>query len=120
MVVIKTHWFVSQSLNLPKKQSLIQRSLIQRSLIQRSLIQRSLIQRSLIQIQRKIKLICKTMNYITILIFAIFVVPIATKEYQRDKGMNISVKVINSFICFLLFYSFTSTVRDEVPVLFSS
>jgi hypothetical protein len=60
------------------------------------------------------------MNYITILIFAVFVIPIALKEYQRDKGMNNWVKIINVFVCFILFYSFTNTVRDGIFLLFSN
>ena len=60
------------------------------------------------------------MNYFSILIFVILVAPVALKEYQRDKGMNNWVKIINLFICFLLFGSFTNTVRNEVSILFSS
>lgn len=60
------------------------------------------------------------MNYITILIFVIFVIPVTLKEYQRDKGMNNWTKVINVFVCFLLFYSFSNAIRDEILLLFSN
>ena len=54
------------------------------------------------------------MNYLSIILFALFVIPFALKEYQKDKGSNLTPKIINVVISFLIFHIYINTLRKGV------
>ena len=60
------------------------------------------------------------MNYYSIAIFLILVLPVALKKYQTDKGENILAKVLNLIISFLIFQLNTGYLKYLIFSLISN
>lgn len=54
------------------------------------------------------------MNYFSFILFIVLVIPVALKEYHKDKGKNIKAKIVNFLVVFFLFNIYTNSARKEL------
>lgn len=60
------------------------------------------------------------MIYLSIALFLLIVLPVSIKEYQKDKGENISAKISNLIISLFLFQLYAGNIKENLYWFFDN